>query len=167
MSSVQQRKTCRQAPVARTALEQASAEVRADREQEARVLLTQKKGLKRIQRSSESNPSIDIGLAMASRNLAELVEIRCNDVDWDDAADSKVDFAIDLALALIQELVASKPTTFERILFDWAQISSVIDLAKAAFSRPTSLYGQRLSSLSNAFTVLGEMMEIADMKEAA
>jgi hypothetical protein len=139
----------------------------ATREHEARVLLVQKKAASRLPQLPAVNPSIEMSMAMICRNLGELVEIRCNDSEWRDKEDCNVDLTIDLVLSLARKLRTSNKSDFDQLLFDWVQLSSVVDLAKAAFSRPDSRYGRRLSHLSDAFRVLGEMMEIAQMEVTA
>lgn len=164
MSSVQQRKTARQAPVARTALEQVAAEVRADEMQEARVLLGQKP--EAVQPVTSTVRAIGLAIVVVSNNLERLAEIRVEDEDWVER-DVCVDIAVDLALKMVRNLRASKPMDFDQMSFEWAQISSIIDLANHAFSRPDALYGRTLSYLCRSFAVLGEMVELSDLEVAA
>ena len=122
----------RQAPVAQTALDRARADVQSDLEHEAKVLLT-KSGTS--SRATATRQAARLAMVVVSNNLERLVEIRCDDEEWDEK-DVCVDMAVDLALKMTRQLCAAQPATFDQMAFDWAQIYSIIDLANRAFSRP-------------------------------
>ncbi|MFJ1020967.1 hypothetical protein WLX09_15765 [Bordetella bronchiseptica] len=159
MTSVQHGKSRRQAPVAQTALDRARADVQSDLEHEAKVLL-KKSGTS--SRATATRQAARLAMVVVSNNLERLVEIRCDDEEWDEK-DVCVDMAVDLALKMTRQLCAAQPATFDQMAFDWAQIYSIIDLANRAFSRPETAYGRFLSYLASAFDVLGEMVELADV----
>lgn len=104
--------------------------------------------------------SMALALAYAQNSLEHLVQLRCDDEDWNED-DVDVDLAIDLALLKIKEIRANPPAGIEDFEHGWYMAGAAVNLGMHAFSRHDSAYFRWLESVQRQFHVLVAMVEFA------
>lgn len=101
---------------------------------------------------------VTLALAKAEMSLSGLKEIRCNDERWDDA-DSDIDFAVSLARAHVQRMMATEYPDYDTFAAEWLQVASAVNLGKRLFSRQDCWYARRLHTVCGMFEQARSMVE--------
>lgn len=103
---------------------------------------------------------------LLQNTLEQLVELSNNDTEWQ-VCDSDVDNAVELALDHVRRMSTHQPEDRFDFELEWLKAAATLRLAHAAFGRPDSLFGMRLTAAIHQMEILPELMEFVDESDDA
>ena len=104
---------------------------------------------------------IRLVIVKAEHDLQHLMEIRCQDEDWEDN-DVDVDNASELALWKIQSMKTIRFDSWDDFCESWCKVSAVINLAKKGLTRQDCWYARSLERICRFFEQADNIVEFAD-----